>query len=50
MSESQAKLGGGLLAELHASVGGVARRMYLALLGQTGVSLGFSYFFATHVR
>ena len=28
----------------------IVRAMYLALLGQMGVLLGFSYFFATRVR
>jgi hypothetical protein len=31
-------------------VGGVVRQLYLAILGQMAVLLGFSYFFATHVR
>ena len=37
-----------LRAELHRSVGGVIRHMYLAILGQMAVLLGFAYFFATH--
>ena len=37
-----------LRAELHRSVGGVIRQMYLAILGQMAVLLGFAYFFATH--
>jgi hypothetical protein len=48
--ESQAKLRADLLGELHASVGGVTRQMYLALMGQVGVLLGFVYFFTTHLR
>ena len=32
------------------SVGGVVRQMYLAILGQMAVLLGFAYFFATHLR
>jgi len=43
------KLGGGLRAEIHRVVGGVARQMYLAILGQMAVMLGFAYFFATHL-
>jgi predicted RNase H-like nuclease (RuvC/YqgF family) len=39
-----------LRAELHRSIGGVVRRMYLAILGQMAVLLGFAYFFATHLR
>ena len=37
-------------AEVHRSVGGVIRQMYLAILGQMSVLLGFAYFFATHLR
>jgi hypothetical protein len=48
--ESQAKLRADLLGELHASVGGVTRQVYLALMGQVGVLLGFVYFFTTHLR
>jgi hypothetical protein len=43
------KLGGGLRAEIHRVVGGVGRQMYLAILGQMAVMLGFAYFFATHL-
>jgi len=39
-----------LRAQLHRSVGGVIRQMYLAILGQMAVLLGFAYFFATHLR
>jgi hypothetical protein len=39
-----------LRAEMHRTVGGVARQMYLAILGQMAVMLGFAYFFATHLR
>jgi hypothetical protein len=38
-----------LRAEVHRSVGGVVRQMYLAILGQMAVLLGFAYFFATKV-
>lgn len=44
------ELRGELRAEIHASVSGVARQMYGALLGQMAVLLGFAYFFATHIR
>jgi hypothetical protein len=41
---------GELKAEIHAVVGNGTRQMYMALLGQMAVLLGFAYFFATHVR
>ena len=41
---------GALKAEIHAAVGNSTRQMYMALLGQMAVLLGFAYFFATHVR
>jgi len=41
-----AKQGGDIRAE----VGDVTRQMYLALLGQTAVLLGFFYFFLTQLR
>jgi len=41
---------GELKAEIHAVVGSSTRQMYMALLGQMAVLLGFAYFFATHVR
>jgi hypothetical protein len=44
-----AKQGAELKAEIHRSVGGCIRQMYLAILGQMAVVLGFSYFFATHL-
>lgn len=43
------RLSAELRAELHSSIGGVIRQMYLAILGQMAVLLGFSYFFATHM-
>ena len=43
-------LGAELRAEIHRSVGGVIRQMYMAILGQMAVLLGFAYFFATHLR
>jgi hypothetical protein len=39
-----------LRAEIARSDGGVVRQMYLAILGQMAVLLGFAYFFATHLR
>ena len=41
---------GELKAEIHASVSSVTRQMYVAVLGQMAVLLGFAYFFPTHVR
>jgi hypothetical protein len=41
---------GELRAEIRAAVGNSTRQMYMALLGQMAVLLGFAYFFATHVR
>jgi hypothetical protein len=37
-------------AELHRSISGVTRQLYMAILGQMAVLLGFAYFFATHLR
>ena len=45
-----AKQIGDLRAEMHRSVGGVTRQMYVALLGQTAVMLGFFYFFITQLN
>ena len=45
-----AQQGAELRAELHRSIGGVMRQMYMAILGQMAVLLGFAYFFATHLR
>jgi hypothetical protein len=45
------KLGGGELhAEIHRAVSGSTRQMYLALLGQMAVMLGFFYFFLIQLR
>ncbi len=41
---------GELRAEIHAAASSGTRQMYMALLGQMAVLLGFAYFFATHVR
>ncbi|HEX7079527.1 MAG TPA: hypothetical protein VF329_00745 [Gammaproteobacteria bacterium] len=38
-----------LEAEIHASASGVVRHVYMAVLGQMAVLLGFAYFFATHL-
>jgi hypothetical protein len=45
-----AQQGAELRAELHRSIGGVTRQMYMAIVGQMAVLLGFAYFFATHLR
>jgi predicted nucleic acid-binding Zn-ribbon protein len=45
-----AKHGAELRTEIARSVGGVTRQMYMAILGQMAVLLGFTYFFATHLR
>jgi uncharacterized coiled-coil DUF342 family protein len=45
-----AKQGAELRTEIARSVGGVTRQMYMAILGQMAVLLGFAYFFATHLR
>jgi hypothetical protein len=45
-----AAMRGELIAEIHSSVSGVTRQMYLAILGQMAVMLGFAYFFATYMR
>ena len=45
-----AQQGAALRAELHRSIGGVTRQMYMAILGQMAVLLGFAYFFATNLR
>ena len=36
--------------ELHAGLSSITRQMYLAILGQMAVLLGFAYFFATHLN
>jgi hypothetical protein len=45
-----ATMRGELKAEIHESVNGVTRQMYLAVLGQLAVMLGVAYFFTTHLR
>jgi hypothetical protein len=45
-----AQQGAELRAELHRSIGGVTRQMYMAILGQMAMLLGFAHFFATHLR
>ena len=41
---------GELKAEIHASGSSIVRQLYLAVLGQMAVMLGFAYFFATNLR
>jgi hypothetical protein len=50
LRKEMAQQGAELRLELHRSIGGVTRQMYLAILGQMAVLLGFAYFFATHLR
>ncbi len=50
LRSDMADLRGDLRAEIHASASSTVRQMYMALLGQMAVLLGFAYFFATHVR
>jgi hypothetical protein len=38
------------IGDLRAEISGVTRQMYVALLGQTAVMLGFFYFFVTQLR
>jgi hypothetical protein len=45
-----AQQGAELRAELHRSISGVTRQMYMAILGQMAVLLVFAYFFATNLR
>ena len=45
-----AEQGGQLRVEMHTIASGITRQMYMAVLGQMAVMLGFAYFFATHVR
>jgi hypothetical protein len=47
---SMAEWRGELRAEIQAAASSGVRQMYMALLGQMAVLLGFAYFFATHVR
>jgi hypothetical protein len=46
MLKLEAKLEG----KIHESASSTTRQMYMAVLGQMAVLLGFAYFFATHVR
>lgn len=50
LRQEMSDMRGELRAEIHASAGSIVRQMYGALLGQMAVLLGFTYFFATHVR
>jgi hypothetical protein len=44
------ELGAALRTEMAERIGGVTRQMFVALLGQTAVMLGFFYFFVTQLR
>ena len=50
LRQEMLEMRGELRAEIHASASSIVRQMYGALLGQMAVLLGFTYFFATHVR
>jgi hypothetical protein len=50
LRDDMGMLGGVLLAEFHRAVSGSTRQIYLALLGQMGVMLGFFYFFLLQLR
>jgi hypothetical protein len=41
---------GDVRAEVHASASSITRQMYLAVLGQSAVMLGFAYFLTTQLR
>jgi hypothetical protein len=50
MAQLKAELKADVTAKIEIAVSGVVRQLYLAILGQMAVLLGFSYFFATHIR
>jgi hypothetical protein len=50
MAKLAADLRGELKAEIHATGSNIVRQLYLAVLGQMAVMLGFAYFFATNLR
>jgi hypothetical protein len=50
LRSEMAELRAELTSEIASAISGVVRQVYLAILGQMAVLLGFSYFFATHVR
>jgi hypothetical protein len=50
MAQLKAELKADITAKIEIGVSGVVRQLYLAILGQMAVLLGFSYFFATHIR
>ena len=50
LRSEMAQLRAELTSKIETAVSGVVRQLYLAILGQMAVLLGFSYFFATHVR
>ena len=41
---------GDVRAEVHSCVSGATRQMYLAVMGQTAVMLGFGYFLTAQLR
>ena len=49
-AQLKAELRAEITSKIEIAVGGVVRQLYLAILGQMAVLLGFSYFFATHIR
>jgi hypothetical protein len=50
LKSDMAKLEARLEGKIHESASGITRQMYTAVLGQMAVLLGFTYFFATHLR
>ena len=50
LKSNMAKLEARLEGKIHESASGITRQMYTAVLGQMAVLLGFTYFFATHLR
>jgi hypothetical protein len=50
MAQLKAELKAEITAKIETAVSGVVRQLYLAILGQMAVLLGFSYFFATHIH
>jgi hypothetical protein len=45
-----ARIEGKLEAKISESASSILRQMYMAILGQMAVLLGFAYFFATHLH
>lgn len=50
LGQQMSDMRGELRAEIHGGTSSTVRQMYVAVLGQMAVLLGFAYFFATHVR